>query len=329
MRNLPVDYAVMKEGELSILELMEALSEEKEDSIPDIGGICYKENGKVIFTKPRTQIKNLDNLPHLNLVLWPGVKENPRVEKMGISSSRGCPMNCSFCFKAIPRVHLQSPERFVEEVNLLMSRYSIRYCYINDLTFVMDKKRTYQICEGLKKTGLHWACSTRVDNIDKELLKAMKDGGCEEIWYGFESVDQKVLDENFKRITVGDIERAIELTNNAGIKVMGNFIIGLLGETEESLNKMVKFIETRDDVIPCSIKFLAPFPGTYVYRYARERGLIKDDIEYFRMLSRRKVNYAEDEIINCTHLPEEKLREAFQKIRQISYERYGPLDWAC
>jgi radical SAM superfamily enzyme YgiQ (UPF0313 family) len=155
----------------------------------------------------------------------------------------------------------------------------------------------------------------------------MKDSGCEEIWYGMESVDQKVLDANFKKITVEHIEKAVEVTNKAGIKVMANFIIGLLGESEDSLNKMLRFIENRN-VIPCSIKYLSPFPGTYVYDYALKKRLIKDEIEYFRSLSRRKVNYAEDEIINCTELPEEKLRETFINIRKISYERYGPLDWS-
>lgn len=93
-------------------------------------------------------------------------------------------------------------------------------------------------------------------------------------------------------------------------------------------NSFEQPIEDEKEVIPCSVKYLTPFPGTYIYRYARQKGLIKDDIEYFKMLSKRRVNYAEDEIINCTDLPEEKLREAFRKIRKISYERYGPLDWS-
>lgn len=328
MKCLSVDYAVAGEGELTILELMDALSSKKKDSISNIAGVYYKEDGRVIFTKSRTQIKDLDSLPHLDLGLWPSVKKDS-VEKIGISSSRGCFANCSFCFKSISEVNAQSPQRFTEEVNLLMSRYGLRYCYLNDLNFVINKERTHRLCEGLKKTGLRWACSTRVDNIDEDLLRAMREAGCEEIWYGFESVDQRVLDVNFKGISVEDIKNAIKLNNKVGIKVMGNFIIGLLGETEDSLEKMVRFIEDEKEVIPCSVKYLTPFPGTYVYRYARQKGLIKDDIEYFKMLSRRKVNYAEDEIINCTALPEERLREAFRKIRKISYERYGPLDWSC
>ncbi len=326
MKHLPVDYAVLGEGELTVLELMEALRKQDKDSISRIPGICYKKDGEVISTSARTQIRDLDSLPVLDFNLWPTVKAQPRLESLGFSSSRGCYSKCSFCFKAMEQVRQMTPEKFCAGVKSLVKIHGLSYAYINDLTFVIGRERTLKMCQGLKESGIRWACSTRVENIDGDLLKIMKDSGCREIWYGFESVDQKVLDANFKKITVSQIEDAVAITNQAGIKVMGNFIIGLLGETEESLEKMVRFIETRQ-VIPCSIKYLTPFPGTYIYTYARQKGLIKDEIEYFRSLNRRKVNDAQDEIINCTDLPEEKLRDAFKKIRKISYDRYGPLDW--
>jgi len=326
MKNLPADYAVLGEGELTILELMDALHRKDKDAITRISGICYRQGKEVLFTGLRPQVKDLNILPLLDLSLWPTIKSDPRVEKMGFSSSRGCYSECSFCFKAMRQVRQMKPAKFNEEVRLFVQKHGLKYAYINDLTFVIGRNRTLEMCGGLKASGIRWACSTRVENIDEELLKIMKDSGCEEIWYGFESVDQKVLDANFKKITVEQIDEAVRITDKAGIKVMGNFIIGLLGETPGSLDKMVKFIETRD-VIPCSIKFLTPFPGTHIYDHALKKGLIKDEVEYFRSLSKRKVNSADDEIINCTDLPVEKLREAFKKIRQISYDRYGPLDW--
>jgi radical SAM superfamily enzyme YgiQ (UPF0313 family) len=326
MEHLAADYAVLGEGELTILELVEAISTRDNRAISRLPGIAYKQNGEVCLNPPRPQLKDLDTLPLLDLFLWPRVKDNPRLEKLGLSSSRGCFSHCSFCFRTMRYVRQMSPERFCRQLEFLVERHGLRYAFINDLTFVIGRRRTLELCQGLKKIGIRWACSTRVDNIDEELLETMGDSGCEEVWYGFESVDQKVLDANFKDITVEEIERAVEITDKAGIRVMANFIIGLLGETQGSLNKMIEFIRTRN-VIPCSIKYLTPFPGTYIYDYARQRGLIKDEIEYLRSLSRRKVNYSQDEIINCTSLPEDRLREAFRIIRQISYDRYGPLDW--
>jgi len=327
MENLKADFAVLGEAELTILELMDILDRNRYEFIPNIKGIVYKNNGKIVFNSRRENIMNLDNLPLLDFSLWIEDKDNIRFEKLGFSSTRGCLSRCSFCFKTIPFQRMMSAKKFTDEVNHYVERYGLKFAFINDLNFITLRKRTIDLCKGLKKTGIRWSCSTRVDNIDEELLKIMKDSGCEEIWYGFESVDQKVLDMNFKGITTEQIYQAVELTAKAGIKVMGNFIIGLLGETEESLEKMVHFIEEKEEVIPCSIKYLAPFPGTYIYHYALKKGLIKDQIEYFRMLSRRKVNYLQDEIINCTELPEQKLRYAFKRIRDISYKRYGPLDW--
>jgi len=326
MRALPADFAVLGEGELTILELLAALSEKNSPKIPLIDGLAYREDGKIKFTKTRQQINDLDILPALDFSLWPTVGKGGTIEKIGVSSSRGCYARCSFCFKAIPEVRQMTAEKFGKDMSGYVARHAIKYAYINDLTFVIGRPRTVKLCEELKKTGMRWACSTRVENIDDDLLRLMKDCGCDEIWYGIESVDQKVLNANFKNITVEKIERAVEMTNKAGIKVMANFIIGLLGETEESLDQMVKFIETKD-VIPCSIKYLTPFPGTPVYQYALDKKLIVDEIEYFRVLGQRKVNCADDKIINCTCLDESKLRDAFMRIRRISYDRYGPLDW--
>jgi radical SAM superfamily enzyme YgiQ (UPF0313 family) len=326
MKNLPADYAVLGEGELTILELLDALSKGKIDLISRIPGICFRQDGEVFLNLPRSQIRDLDSLPELDLDLWPRIGDTNHLEKLGFSSSRGCYANCSFCFKTIPLISQMSPNRFAEVTKYLAEKYRLKFFYINDLTFVIDRKRAIKSCHALKTSGIHWACSTRVDNIDEDLLRVMKDSGCEEIWYGMESVDQKVLSANFKKITAEQIEKAVEMTNKAGIKVMANFIIGLLGETQDSLNKMIRFVETRN-VIPCSIKYLTPFPGTYVYDYARRKGLIRDEVAYLRSLSRRKVNYAEDEIINCTDIPIEELRETFKRIRRISYDRYGPLDW--
>lgn len=326
MRNLDADYAVLGEGELTILELMDVLFKNELERLPQVSGICYKSKGEPMLTQMRRQIRDLDSLPDLDFSFWPNILKDPHSEKLGFSSSRGCYSKCSFCFKAMQDVRQMSADRFCRQVETFVKIHGLKYAFINDLTFVIGRKRTLKMCKGLKKSGIHWACSTRVENIDEELFLIMKDSGCEEIWFGFESVDQNVLAANFKDITVEQINRAVEITVKAGIKVMGNFIIGLLDETEGSLNKMVQFIETKN-VIPCSIKYLTPFPGTYVYDYARKKGLIKDEIEYFKTLSRRKVNAVEDEIVNCTDLPEGKLREAFKKIRRISYERYGDLDW--
>lgn len=326
MEHLAADYAVLGEGEETIRALVEMLEKKDTQRLGRIPGILFKEQQAIVATNPRSQRKRLDSLPFLNLSLWKRGQKPSLIRNIGLSSTRGCYGNCSFCYKTIPQISQMSPVRFAKQVRQLIQKYQTRFVYINDLTFILSRKRTEELCGQLKKLNIQWACSTRVEGIEMSLLKKMREAGCQEIWFGIESVDQRVLNRNFKKVTVEQINRAVNLTHSAGIKVMGNFIVGLLGEDSRSLQKMMDFIQTKP-VIPCSIKYLTPFPGTYIYDFARKKGLIKDEIEYFRQLGRRKVNSTEDEIINCTSLPEEQLRQAFKAIRELSYARYRPLQW--
>jgi radical SAM superfamily enzyme YgiQ (UPF0313 family) len=321
MENLDADYAVIGEGEITILKLLDAISNNNSEHIKSIEGIAYRnKDNSIAYTQPRMEMENLDILPNIDLSLWPSVNKNNTIPEIGFTSSRGCHQNCHFCYKLYRRVRYQSPARFGVHISGLVKKHDIKYAYINDLTFVANRARALELCRELAQTGINWSCSTRVENIDLELLKTMRHAGCTDIWYGIESVDQAVLDANNKKTTLAEIENAVKLTNQAGIKVMGNFIVGLLGETQESLDKMMKFIE-RKEVIPCSIKYLTPFPGSYIYDQALKKGLIKSEVDYLHHLSRKKVNAEDDEIVNCTDLPDEVLRNAFRRIRKITLER--------
>jgi radical SAM superfamily enzyme YgiQ (UPF0313 family) len=321
MENLKADFAVIGEGEITVLELLGAIVDNNSERIKSIEGIAYRNaDNTLTYTPRRKEMDNLDCLPNVDLLLWPSVREKNEIPEIGFTSSRGCHQNCHFCYKLYHRVRYQSPARFGVHISELVKKHDIKYAYINDLTFVAKRERAIEICNELAKTGIHWSCSTRVENMDLELLKTMRSAGCTDIWYGIESADQRVLDANNKKTTLEEIENAVKLTNQAGIKVMGNFIVGLLGETQESLDKMMKFIE-RKEVIPCSIKYLTPFPGSYIYDQALKKGLIKNEVDYLYHLARKKVNAEDDEIVNCTDLPDEVLRDAFRRIRKITLER--------
>lgn len=321
MKILPVDYAVLGEGELSILKLMNNLSENKKESIFNMPGVGYKKAGEIFLNLSRPQTVNLDNLPLLDFSFWPTVKERGKLEIIGLSSARGCRGQCTFRFRAIPLIREMSPSRFGRQISFLVKKHGLEFLFLNDLTFANDRKRALELCKELKKTGIKWACdirlcSTRTDVLDERLFRIMKESGCQEIYYGLESVNQKVLDINFKGVNIKDLDTAIKVTGQAGIRTIVNVVIGLPGETEKSLDELVSFMETRK-IIPSGIKYFVPLPGTSVYSYARKNGLIKDEPGYFRMLSRRKGNTLEDEIINCTDIPEEKLKETFMRLVQI------------
>lgn len=321
MEGLKPDYTILGEGEATLLELLEHIEGGgTPEGARGIAGLGLLLNGRAQFTPRRPQLMDLDVLPIPDLFLFPSVQQNAQIPELGITTSRGCYGRCSFCFLNMHKLSYKSPERFELEVADLVGKHSIKYFYVNDLTFTSDLKRTYQICDVLAKHKLTWTCSTRVERIQPELLAYMHKCGCRDIWYGVESVDQTVLDLADKATKVEEIEFAVAETVKAGIKVAANLIVGLPGESAESLAKMMDFCR-KSEVIPISIKYLTPFPGTKIYDMAVEKGYITDHIAYLETLAERKVNDPNDAIINLTDLPEPQLREAFAELLEIRQER--------
>jgi len=322
MRALKVDYAVLHEGELTFLELLDHL--ERGRPVADatvIDGLALRlPDGTVHYTSKRPQIRNLDAVPIPNLFLYPATQEQPRIRELGVTTTRGCYGRCTFCFVNIRKLRFKSPARVREELCDLKEKHDVEYIYVNDLTFTADLKRARLLCDVLAETGLVWSCSTRVDKAPPDLLRHMHLCGCRDIWYGVESVDPTVLELTKKGQTVEEIRDAIHRTLDAGIKVAANLIVGLPGETVESLEAMIRFVE-EENVTPASVKYLSPFPGTPIYDDAARRGLIPDHIEYLKQLSRRRVNDERDEIINVTDLPEQVLRDAFTKLTNLREQR--------
>lgn len=321
IKKLSPDYTILGEGEATLLELLDFIEAGgTPEAAGDIHGLGLLIDGEVCLTPYRDQLMDLDVLPIPDLFLFPSVQQNPTIPELGLTTSRGCYGRCSFCFLNMKKLSYKSPERFEQEVAELVAKHSINYFYINDLTFTSNLERTYRICDVLKKHKITWTCSTRVERIKPELLRYMHDCGCRDIWYGVESVDQAVLDLADKMTKVEEIEYAVAETVKAGIKVAANLIVGLPGESLESLRKMMDFCR-KSAVIPISIKYLTPFPGTKIYDMAVERGLITDPLAYLETLAERKVNDANDAIINLTDLPEPPLRAAFDELLQIRRER--------
>lgn len=322
LRHVQADFSVLGEGELGLLELLDHLERGGDrESAMDIPGLAIRDDqGGVHLTPPREQIRDLDALPIPDLFLYPSVQNDPSIPEIGITTQRGCYARCAFCFVNIRKIRFKSVPRVEEEIGVFLRDHHVRYMYLNDLTFTADRKRTWSLCEALGRTGITWSCSTRVEAADPELLAHMHANGCRDIWYGVESVDQTVLDACNKRQTVEQIIRAIEDTQAAGIKVAANFIVGLPGESLRSLQAMYDFIREKD-VVPASIKYLSPFPGTPIYDDAIRRGIIKDHIGYLEHLARRQVNRVDDEYYNVTDLPDSVIRDAFEKICALRDEQ--------
>ena len=288
------DYGVVGEGEETIIELVEALSTGKTPS--NISGLAFRKNGKVCFAPPRPPIKDLDSLPFPAWELLdgfpsryhPALFKYKKLPATHIISARGCPNKCIFCDTSVfsRQIRFHSSEYVLEMIGYLKKNFGIKEIIFEDDQFLIKKKRVARICEGILKAkwNISWCCSGRVNSVtNPELLNLMKRSGCWQISYGIESGNQKILDFAKKAITINQIEKAVRLTQEAGILSKGYFIFGLPYETEETMKNTIRFAR-RIPLNDISAFTLTPFPGSEMYDIAKQHGTIDTDFEKMNLL---------------------------------------------
>ena len=288
------DYGVVGEGEETIIELVEALSAGKTPS--NISGLAFRRNGKVRFLPRRPPIKDLDSLPFPAWELLdgfpsryhPALFKYKQLPSTHIISARGCPNKCIFCDTSVfsRQIRFHSAEYVLEMIGYLKKNFGIKEIIFEDDQFLINKTRVARICEGILKAqwNISWSCSGRVNSVtNPELLNLMKRSGCWQISYGIESGNQKILDFAKKAITINQIEKAVRMTQEAGILSKGYFIFGLPYETEETMKNTIRFAR-RIPLNDISAFTLTPFPGSEMYDIAKQHGTIDTDFEKMNLL---------------------------------------------
>lgn len=281
--NPEINYAVIGEGEVTIIELCKAILSKQ--SLSKVKGIAYRENEKVIINSPRKFVKDIDTIPMparelLDMDMYrPAPTYYKRLPSHVVITSRGCPYRCSYCSKIAGRLYRHhSVDRVIKEVEILINEYKSKEIIFRDDTFTIDKEFINDLCNALIEKGINkkinWTCMTRVNLVDPELLKLMKESGCWSIHYGIESGSQRLLDLIKKDITLEQAKKAIKWTREAGIETKAFFMLGLPTETVEESKQTINFAKEIDaDWIQCTIT--VPFPGTELYELAKKEGLIK------------------------------------------------------
>ena len=272
-----IDIVVRGEGEITTKELM--LHLEKGLSLEEVKGISFRKNGKIVETEDRPFIKNLDKLPFPAYHLLPMDKYKVGKHRFANTiTSRGCPFSCIFCSSSelCGRVwRARSPENVVEELKVLKSEYDVSEVEFLDDTFTLNSRRVEKICDLMIKENLNlsWSASSRVNTITQRLADIMKKAGCHTIYLGIESGSQKILDLIQKGISVIQAEKAVQIVKRAGINALGSFIIGVPGETTKSIKKTIRFAK-RLNLNFVQFSICTPYPGTRLYKIAKEKGLI-------------------------------------------------------
>ncbi|HWS52961.1 MAG TPA: radical SAM protein [Pyrinomonadaceae bacterium] len=320
MAHTPADIAVISEGELTILELMDAYTRgEWPAKLPEINGIWYRdEEGIARSTPARGQMPNLDSLPRMRLDLWPQSKGPLGLQPQVIASySRGCKMDCSFCYRTTPQERVKSPATLDRDLRHLRENYNTGFVFFVDLTFTAHKKQTLEYLDVIKQYGLSWTCLTRCADVDLEVTSAMKGAGADIILYGVESLGTGILKAARKGNSENGTMRAMRVTQEAGVRFGGLLIVGLPGETEESLNHACEWAEENKHIT--RVKYLSAMPGTSVYSQAVRDGIIRSEVDHVRWLSIEQA-LVQDEFLNYNGLPESVMRRAYQRI----YDSYQP-----
>ncbi len=281
LNNNCVDYAVIGEGERTIVELIGVLNNQYPDlKLDDVKGIGFKKNGEPIINPRRELIQDLDSIafPARHLVLMDKYQPSPnqykRFPMTTMMMSRGCPFNCTFCdVETIwtRRYRTRSVQNVIAEIKQLIKDYGIKEINFWDDVWGLSKEWINEFCDTIikEKLDLTWSCECRVDTIDLETLKKMKKGGCWCIFFGIESLDQEILEAVNKRITVPQVMKVLEWTRGSGIEIRANFILGLPKETPAKVKKMLEILcRLNPDYVKFNI--LTPYPETALYKQIKE-----------------------------------------------------------
>ncbi len=279
------DYGVIREGEITMVKLLETLISEA--PLDNINGIAYRSKSDELKVAPaREYIHNLDTLPFPAYDLIRNIDNYApppcnykTLPVINIITSRGCPYQCTFCDKnSFGNGYRQrSPENMVKEIKYLRDTFSVREIAFVDDTFLLNKERIYRLFELLDRENIkfHWTCMSFINNIDIELLKYIKDKGCWHISFGIESGDREILKTIRKNITLEKCERVISWCRQLKIKTKGFFILGHPGETRETIERTIDFASKLklDDIV---VTINTPIPGTQQYAEATKYGTLDE-----------------------------------------------------
>ena len=315
LKKTGADVIVRGEGEVTIVELLAAL--EKCKPLDTISGIAFIKNGNTIVTAERPLVKDIDTLPlpayHLFPIEYYRLIRMPHVNNSGfvmpILSGRGCTFKCNFCYRMDEGFRPRSSSSIIEEIMLLKKNYGITYIAFGDELLMSSIQRTVMLCEEFIKADLNisWDCNGRLNFANPNVLDLMKKSGCVFINYGIEALDDKILKNMNKCLTVSQIIKGIEATLKAGISPGFNIIFGNIGENKETLRKGVEFLLKYDDGSQLrTIRPVTPYPGSPLYYYAIEKGLLKDCEDFYE---RKHIN-SDLLSVNFTDLSDAEFHEA-------------------
>jgi anaerobic magnesium-protoporphyrin IX monomethyl ester cyclase len=278
-----IDTISIGESEHTFMELLDRL--EKRESVTGIPGTAFRDGDRVLVASERGAIEDLDSLssPHD----W--------FDTHIVMTSRGCAWRCTFCGAEASwgrGFRGQSVPYVLDAIEKAVARAPVKMIQIKDDTFTTNRKRVIALCRGIRERNIRflWSCDTRVDVLGDELLREMRLAGCERLSLGVESGSQKILDAIDKKITPAEIVASTELAKKYGIKLRYYMMLGNRGETRETLDETLRFLERAKPhqyIFAC----LSVYPGTRDYDRAVEAGWLDAEFYFERDFQELKTTF--------------------------------------
>ncbi|MBI5572712.1 MAG: radical SAM protein [Desulfomonile tiedjei] len=311
-----MDVGCIGEGEQTFSELLELFLDQGRftpDALSDIAGIAYHEDGRVKVTPRRELIRNLDDVPHPKRSLI-GYGRDPY-----IIGSRGCPYKCTYCASSRfwKTYRVASADYAVEEI-VELAVHGSRLIRFNDDLFMSNRTRVEKIITGLEDQGLlgkiAFSCSLRANLVTKELAALLKRMNVASVTMGLESGSNRVLASLKGGVTVEQNEAAVNSLKDAGIQSNAFFVIGAPDETEDEIMQTYRFIKrSRLDFV--GVYVLVPLPGTPIWDFAAEKGLVSADMDWTLLNMNFEYN-ADRLVIVSQNLTRDEIKHLYRKFRR-------------
>jgi len=313
----PIDFVARNEFDFTCLEVAEGRE------FAAIDGISYRDaNGLLVHNKDRAILQDMDQLPFVSDVY----KRDLRIEDyfigylmhpyVSIYTGRGCKSRCTFCLW--PQTvgghtyRVRSPSHVAEEVRSIQKNFpQVREIFFDDDTFTDNLPRAEAIALELGKLGVTWSCNAKA-NVPRATLKVLKDNGLRLLLVGYESGNQQILHNIKKGMRIETARQFTKDCHELGVKIHGTFILGLPGETKETIQETIRFA-TEINPHTLQVSLAAPYPGTFLYDQAVENGWL--DAEHAELIDERGVQIAP------LHYPHLSHTEIFTSVEEF-YKRF-------
>ena len=289
----PFDYAFIGEAEISWPEFLRRLEEKKD--ISDVKGILFRDGKKIISTGPQDKTEDIDAIPFparhlLKMDRYLIGTMRGRKNFTTIMTTRGCPFKCVFCSTDVfgSKVRRRDARSVIDEIKSVILDYNIRHFIFLDDTLTLDRKYMLEICDIIEKEKLSitFEGSTRANLVDDELILRLSRAGLIRLSFGLETVDAEIRRLIKKEVPLECYATANRITNKYKIETLNSVMLGLPGETRETVGKTLAFLKNAREIHKANFSIATPYPGTELYSMAKngEHGLrlITEDFSKYR-----------------------------------------------